>query len=193
MELGRRASLAWRSTKKSSLRTAARGPAQVSMVANRMAPRRWKKDVAAELRRWTRLANNAFIFYKITISHKAANRHGEIFPDSSMVEQPAVNRFVEGSSPSRGALSTDCNRCPPISTAIAVNNLGPISLPAPPSAWPIPLSTDRKPFSTTTARFRQEFVGPSVPVARMASGALGVVRVGSRSTAAPISWRWARP
>src|SRR5262249_4290614 len=30
---------------------------------------------------------------------------GVLFPDSSMVEQPAVNRFVVGSSPTRGAAS----------------------------------------------------------------------------------------
>src|SRR5260370_13432253 len=44
------------------------------------------------------LAGMPIVFYKIK-----RTRLSVLFPDSSMVEQPAVNRFVVGSSPTRGA------------------------------------------------------------------------------------------
>jgi hypothetical protein len=55
----------------------------------------------------TNLANRLALFYK---GHNrlacALTKRGSavgVFPDSSTVEQPAVNRFVVGSSPTRGA------------------------------------------------------------------------------------------
>ena len=55
----------------------------------------------------TRLANNLPIFYKYHPVKEPTSLAG-IFPDSSMVEQPAVNRFVVGSSPTRGASISCC-------------------------------------------------------------------------------------
>src|ERR1700733_6512096 len=54
------------------------------------------------------LAGQGMLFYKALGGH--IGRHLDLpepFPDSSMVEQPAVNRFVVGSSPTRGAFVTE--------------------------------------------------------------------------------------